>query len=185
MIFPGSDLTIPGASPHLRLLDIPLLHETHLSALLEIYCLSEDFLALGAQPKASLAMVKSDLAHARAAGRFFCAVYRGEDLAGVVDFLPAGHNGDLNRAWVELLMIASPYRSRGLGRQVVSAVECYISSFNSPGIARSQITVQLAVQVNNPRAMRFWQRCGYCVISTPTPQPDATITCLFGKNLSI
>jgi ribosomal protein S18 acetylase RimI-like enzyme len=39
------------------------------------------------------------------------------------------------------------------------------------------------VQVNNPRAARFWQRHGYRIISEPRLHPDQTIAVDLRKDI--
>ena len=65
-------------------------------------------------------------------------------------------------------MIAAPYRNQGIGEAVVALVEDEIRG-------DPQITAILAgVQVNNPHAIRFWQRNGYRIVSGPELHADGT-----------
>lgn len=148
------------------------------AAALAVYQACADFLALG-PASATLAVVLADLEHSRQQMGQFCAVelLPGCEVAGVVDFVPAGFEGDPTLAFIELLMIAAPQRSRGLGAAVVRAVE---DAVRAGGHARA---VQAAVQINNPRALQFWQRAGYAVLSAPEQQPDGTVTVRVGKPL--
>jgi GNAT superfamily N-acetyltransferase len=76
-------------------------------------------------------------------------------------------------------MIAAPYRRRGLGKQVVRQIETEI-------LKNSRVRAILtAVQINNPHALRFWQKQGYKIDSDPEVQPDTTITCRLRKNIKI
>ncbi len=159
-------------------LSIKPLTEADLDAALAIYRQCEDFLALGPQPTASAEMVRSDLDHSRAAGGRFCAIRDVTGtMVGVVDFIPAGFEGDPRCAFISLLMIAAPFRSRGIGRCVVSEVEAHI--LRNPKIS----TIRSAVQTNNPAALRFWQRCGYRIAGNPQRQPDQTTTVPLQKDV--
>ena len=44
-------------------------------------------------------------------------------------------------------------------------------------------TIESGVQVNNPNAIRFWQRRGYRIISGPTLMPDQTTVFALRKDL--
>jgi ribosomal protein S18 acetylase RimI-like enzyme len=140
--------------------------------ILEVYRLCEDFLALGPVATASLAMVQADLALSHEAEGLFCGIYRRSDhrMMGVVDFVPAGWQGDPASAYLELLMIAAPYRAQGLGAEVVQVVEAEL-------VRAAKIKViHAGVQVNNLGAVRFWQRMGYKLVSEAELMPDGT-TC--------
>jgi len=148
-----------------------------LAALLEVYRQCEDFLALGPQAHASPEMVLADLDVSQAAGSLYCGIYAcpSGELIGVVDYLPAGFEGNPQHAFLELLMIARPFRGRGLGNQIIVDLEAEI---------RKDLRVsaiRLGVQVNNPGALRFWQRCGYHIIRPAELQPDQTIAYLMEK----
>lgn len=140
-----------------------------LDAVLDVYRQCEDFLALGPVPTASMDMVRDDIAHSQHEGGLFCGIYAtGETLIGIVDYVPAGFEGDPHTAFLSLLMIAARYRNQGIGRAVVEAVEREIRK-------NSQITaIRSGVQVNNPQAVRFWQRNGYQIVSGPERLPDQT-----------
>jgi len=127
-------------------------------AVLEVYRQCEDFLALGPEPRASLEMVRTDMDTSRGEGGAFCGVYRRGRLVGLVDFRPSG--------FISLLMVARPFRGKGLGGAVVGLVEGRIQSG----------TVRTAVQVNNADGLRFWQKMGYRTVSEPEQQPDGTTT---------
>jgi ribosomal protein S18 acetylase RimI-like enzyme len=147
-------------------------------AILEVYRACEDFLALGPTPKASLEMVQQDLEMSRQDGGNFCGIFNaGGQLAGIVDFIPAGFDGKTDTAFFTLIMIAASYRNQGIGNHTVSLVEKEI-------IKDKHITeIRSAVQVNNPAAIRFWQKNGYCIVSGPELQPDTTIVFRLSKKL--
>ncbi len=147
-------------------------------ALLEAYRQCEDFLALGPQPHASAEMIRADLALSRAAGGLFCGIFDPAGaMLGVVDFVPAGYEGHPAHGFIELLMIAQPQRGRGLGARVLRAVEAEIGR-------PPQVTAILAgVQVNNPAAIRFWDRMGYKIVGGPELQPDGTTVWYLRKEL--
>lgn len=147
-------------------------------AILDVYRQCEDFLALGPQPVASADMVRQDLALSEANGGQFCLVYDVEGRPiGVVDWVPCGAAGRPEHADLSLLMIAAPYRGRGIGREVVALVEREIE--RDPDIT----AILSGVQVNNPAAIGFWQRNGYRITGGPERMPDQTTVYLLRKEL--
>lgn len=149
-----------------------------LPAVLEVYRQCEDFLALGPVATASEQMVRIDMEHAEREGSRFCGIYNDAgDMMGIVDYLPQGFAGVPQHAFLELLMIAAPYRQQGLGAAVVAAVEAEIR--RSPTVT----TIFSGVQVNNPGAVRFWQRYGYRIVSEPELMPDQTTAVRLQKDL--
>ncbi len=145
--------------------------ETDLNSILEVYRQCEDFLALGPVPVASMGMVQSDLKISKDQGGIFCLICSAQtgEVWGIVDYVPAGFNGDPQLACLNLLMIAAPHRGKGLGAAVVQWFEAEI---RRDGRARA---IDSGVQVNNPDAIRFWQRMGYQIVSGATPMPDGTV----------
>jgi len=77
------------------------------------------------------------------------------------------------------MMIAAPFRSRGLGADVGQAVEEWITV---NGCVR---TIQAGVQVNNPGALRFWQRMGYNIVSGAENMPDGTTVYHMEKSINL
>lgn len=149
-----------------------------LDAILAVYRDCEDFLALGPQAKASREMVLADLAAAEAHNRSYCGIYvegGGQtaqgftELAGVVDYLLSGFAGQAELAELELLMIRASQRGHGLGEAVVRWLEDQV---RQDGRA---CAIESGVQVNNPRAVRFWQRMGFSIISGPNQMADQTV----------
>jgi ribosomal protein S18 acetylase RimI-like enzyme len=147
------------------------IEDDDLPGILEVYRQCQDFLALGPDPQASLEMVKKDIEHSRRLGGIYCCILTpDENMLGVLDYVPANFEGFPEQGFISLLMIAAPYRCRGLGQQILAQIEAKIRK-------NGQIhTILTAVQVNNPGALRFWQRNGYQIISGPDLQPDATYT---------
>lgn len=141
-----------------------------LAAVLEVYRQCEDFLALGPQPQASPEMVQADLDLSQSSGGIFCGIFAGpaDEMIGVVDYIPAGFEGNRQCAFIELLMIARPFRSRGLGYQIVAGLEAEICK--DPLIS----AIRLGCQINNPGGIRFWQRCGYRITGPAVDYPDQT-----------
>ena len=140
-----------------------------LDAVLQVYRQCEDFLALGPAPFASMAMVLQDIELSRQSGGIFNGIYTNSgEMIGIVDYLPDHYQGEAGTAFLELLMIAPPYRQSGIGRAVVEAVEQEIRK--NPKVN----TIQAGVQVNNPQAVRFWQQRGYRIVSGPQRMPDQT-----------
>lgn len=147
-------------------------------AALEVYRQCEDFLALGPVAEASAEMVQADMNHAAEADSHYCGIFDAAGkIMGVVDYLPQGFEGRPEQAFLELLMIAQPYRGQGLGAAVVADVEAKIR--RNPDIT----TILSGVQVNNPAAARFWQRRGYRIVSEPEVMPDTTTAVRLRKDL--
>lgn len=136
---------------------------------LEVYRQCEDFLALGPVPHASMEMVLKDLEISREAGGIFCGIFNDEQkMIGVVDYIPQNFEGYPNHAFIELLMIAKSERGKGIGKAVVQQVEATI-------LQDQHIDEILSgVQVNNPRAIKFWREAGYRIVSDAIPYPDGT-----------
>ena len=179
--------------------------DSDLPAVLEVYRQSEDFLALGPDPHASLEMVEKDRALSRQQGGVFCGIFLEEatmnlagfenpsgldrrddalknltgsntnlsgsvgELVGILDYAP-NYNGDPGAAFIELLMLAGPYRGRGLGK---AAVDWLLSALHGEA---GQKRLYAAVQTNNPGAIRFWQRLGFRITGPAALQPDGTET---------
>ena len=152
--------------------------QADLDAVLAVYRQCEDFLALGPVATASMAMVQQDLELSREAGGLFCGIFAADGtMAGIVDYVPHDYLGDPHTAFLELLMIAGPYRNRGIGQAVVSAVEEEVRK-------DPEVTILCSgVQVNNPQAVRFWQRNGYRIVSEPKLHPDQTTAVDLRKEL--
>jgi ribosomal protein S18 acetylase RimI-like enzyme len=137
--------------------------------ILSVYRQCEDFLALGPVPTASMAMVQADLDLSAQHGGSFCGIFDpGGAMMGVIDVFPKGYEGEPQTAFLNLLMIAQPYRSHGLGAAVVQAAEQHL-------VAQYAVdTIRAGVQVNNFGAIRFWARQGYATVSGPNKFPDGT-----------
>jgi ribosomal protein S18 acetylase RimI-like enzyme len=151
-------------------LEIREISQKDLDAVLSIYWQCEDFLALGPVATASMEMVLKDMDISQEEGGIFCGIFSADhEMIGVVDYVPSHYRGNPQSAYLSLLMIAKTYRSRGIGEAVVEAVENEIRK-------DAQVMEILAgVQVNNPLAVKFWQKHGYQVISGPEQMPDQTI----------
>ena len=162
------------------LFEIRPVGEQDLDAILAVYRACEDFLALGPVAVASAEMVQADLDLSRREGGTYCGIFEPESgrLLGVVDYILSGWMGDPRQAYLSLLMIAAPERGRGLGAQVAAAVEAEIRR----GPARK---ICAGVQVNNPDAIRFWQRMGYVIVSDPENQADGTTTYALEKRMKV
>ncbi len=149
-----------------------------LDAVLDVYKQCEDFLALGPVATASMEMVLKDIELSRGEGGLFCGIYQPSgEMIGVLDYVPGGYQGNPSAAFLELLMIAAPQRGRGLGHAVVEAFEDQVRK--DPAVRM----ILSGVQVNNPDAVRFWQREGYRIVSGPTPMPDRTTAYALRKDL--
>lgn len=171
---PMSEATLEGAT--IRVL--PLGPDSY-PELLKIYQQCEDFLALGPQPKASMEMVLTDMALSAREGGRFCGIYtkEGGRLIGVADFVPKHFQGNPKHACLFLVMIARDWRSRGVGSEVVRLIESEIGK--DPEVE----AILSGVQVNNPEAIRFWERMGYRRVSEPELMPDGTTVYHLKKRL--
>ncbi len=154
---------------HTDTLSIRPITNGDLGAILDVYQQCEDFLALGPVATASMDMVLADIALSRRDGGVFCGIYDADGtMVGVLDFIPRGFEGDAHAASLSLLMISRPYRGQGIGQTVVRLFEDEIRK-------DAQVTTILSgVQVNNPQAIRFWQKNGYRIVSGPELMPDQT-----------
>ena len=124
-------------------------------------------------------MVAGDLALSQRQGGMFYGVYDPAGrMIGVVDVVPRLYEGNPALAFLELLMIAQPHRSKGLGAEIVRVVEAAI---RQDGTVK---TIRAGVQVNNPGAIRFWQRMGYRITSGPTLEHDQTICYALRKDFA-
>ncbi len=150
-------------------LDIHPIPQEDLDSVLKVYQQCEDFLALGPVPSASIDMVLKDIAISQAEGGLFCGIYSADgDMIGILDYVPSHYRGDPAQAFLELLMLAAPFRKQGLGKAIVEALENEIRKDTDV------MTILSGVQVNNPRAVSFWQRNGYRIVSGPEMMPDGT-----------
>jgi ribosomal protein S18 acetylase RimI-like enzyme len=167
-----------GSSEGSLFLEIHPVTQDDLDAVLNVYQQCEDFLALGPVATASMEMVLKDIQISKDEGGIFCGIYTvDQKMAGVIDYVPNHYQGDPQVAFLSLLMIASPFRNQGIGKAVLDAIENEIRQ-------DAQVTFILAgVQVNNPKAMRFWQRNGYRIISEPKLYPDQTTAVDLRKDL--
>jgi ribosomal protein S18 acetylase RimI-like enzyme len=149
-----------------------------LEAVLAVYRQCEDFLALGPVAMASPEIVRQDLEISRNEGGIFCGIHTSEgEMIGVVSYVLNNYQDDPHAAYLSLLMIAAPYRNQGIGKSVVDAVENEIRKDGGVSV------IIAGVQVNNPRALRFWQRCGYRIASEPKLYPDQTVAVDLRKEL--
>ena len=140
-----------------------------LDQVLDVYRQCEDFLALGPDSSASKEMIEKDLAISKEAGGIFCGIFDNHrKMIGILDFVPDDFEGDPGHAFIELLMIAWPFRRKGIGREVMQAVEKQIT------MNRNITGILSAVQVNNPDAMHFWKNIGYEIVSEPIRCSDGT-----------
>lgn len=157
------------------------LKEEDAEKILEVYRQCEDFLALGPVPVASLDMVLTDMHHLLAESGNFEGIFVSENsverLVGVISYITAGYEGCPETASLDLLMIAYPYRSKGIGSEIVKRIEAEI---------RKNIQVKKilsGVQVNNPTGIRFWQKMGYQIVSEPELMPDQTVVYRLEKSV--
>jgi ribosomal protein S18 acetylase RimI-like enzyme len=160
-------------------LEIREISHDELDVVLNVYWQCEDFLTLGPVATASMEMVLKDMEVSQEEGGIFCGILISDrEMIGVVDFVPSQYRGDPQTAYLSLLMIAKPFRSQGIGGSILKAVEEEIQK-------DANVKAILAgVQVNNPRAVKFWQKHGYQIVSGPDHMPDQTIVFGLRKELS-
>jgi len=151
--------------------EVRTITQDDLDAVLDVYRQCEDFLALGPERTASMAMVLKDIEISQSEGGVFCGVYAVDGrMTGVVDFVPSNFEGDPHIAFISLLMISPSFRKQGIGTMIVELIENEIRK-------DAQVTAILsAVQVNNSQALQFWQKNGYRIVGGPELQPDQTTT---------
>lgn len=156
-------MIIQGSGFALKTID-----KSQLATVLLVYQQCEDFLALGPVPKASLQMVIDDFTAANESGSTYCGIFINDQLVGIADFISHNYDNNPHHAYISLIMIASPHRQRGLGREVINTIEAQILA--DPGIT----TILASVQTNNEPAIRFWTNRGYKVTGGPELMPDST-----------
>ncbi len=135
-----------------------------LPAVLEVYRLCEDFLALGPVATASMQMVLKDIEISKGEGGLFCSLHNA-----------AWKNDRGCGLYSKSLSGRPPFR--------LSFVAHDRRTFSQPGHReggrrRSRLrskkiritTIFLGAQVNNPRAVQFWQK-GYRIIAGPNCCP--------------
>jgi ribosomal protein S18 acetylase RimI-like enzyme len=159
-------------------LEIRPVTESELVSVLEVYRQCEDFLALGPVSTASMDMVWKDFELSREQGGVFCGIFNANGrMIGVVDYVHGSFEGNPGYAFLSLLMIAAPFRGQEIGDAVVKAVEAEIQK------DERIIAILSGVQVNNPRALQFWQRHGYRIAGGPEQMPDLTTVFHLRKDL--
>jgi RimJ/RimL family protein N-acetyltransferase len=152
-------------------LTIRLVEKADIPSILEVYRQCEDFLALGPVSIASREMVEKDLQESLSINGQYHGIFDSDlGMIGVVDYVPRGFEHNPETAFIELLMIASPHRSKGLGTEILQQVEQRVRQ--NSGVTR----IEAGVQSNNPNALRFWERNGFETVSGPSLQPDGTTT---------
>lgn len=150
-------------------------YQHDLPILLNIYQECLDFLQLAGEVSNLQAIIEHDLIQTSKYGGLYQIIYNGAIPIGVLDVIPGNFNHQPHVAFIELLMLAKPYRGQGYGREVVQRVEKEI--WNIPQITE----IQLAVQENNLPGIQFWMKSGYQPFTPPTLQEDGTITRLYQK----
>jgi ribosomal protein S18 acetylase RimI-like enzyme len=152
--------------------------QDELEAVLEVYRQCEDFLSLGPVATASMQMVLKDLEISQDEGGIFCGIHNADGkMIGVVDYVLKNYGGDTHAGYLSLLMIAKSFRKHGIGKTVLDSIENEIRK-------DAQVTkILLGVQVNNPRALQFWQMNGYRITGGPKVMPDTTTVFDMQKDL--
>lgn len=150
-------------------LEIRPINKSEIDNVLEVYKGCEDFLELGPVPKASMSMVKTDIETSKDEGGIYCGIFNEKQkMVGIIDFVPKLYERKIDHSFLALLMIAKPYRNRGIGARVVKLIEKEI-------LKNKYIKyIYSGVQVNNEPAIRFWSRMGYEIYDGPELLPDKT-----------
>ena len=95
-----------------------------LDAAVQVYRQSNEGTRRDPQQRISGQNVLEDMTLSRQDGGIFCGIYDQEDeLAGVLDFVPANFAGRSDNACIRSLKIAAPYRNRGLGGRAIDRLE--------------------------------------------------------------
>jgi ribosomal protein S18 acetylase RimI-like enzyme len=147
-------------------------------SILEVYQQCEDFLALGPVTKASMDMVLQDIRDAGIENGIYCGIFTGTEMIGVVSYVPSQFEFRPVDVFILLLMIAAPYRGKGIGSVIVDIVEKELCSHHRIRYIR------LGSQVNNPRAVKFWKEKGYYVYGGPDLLPDKTTVYHMRKDIN-
>ena len=156
-------------------LSVRKVHDSDLTALVEIYRQCEDFLSLGPVDVAAQEMVLADISHSRAQGCQYCVTLDTDGrFVGVLDVIP-----ELKKqvACLSLLMIGKSYRNQGFGTAVLSGIEHQLKQLYGT------TTIEAGVQVNNHDGIRFWQSRGFLIGATPILREDGTTTCDMTKEI--
>ncbi len=143
-----------------------------------VYKNCEDFLSLGPISTATKEMVLDDLRLSEKEGGLFCGIFLEGEMVGIIDFVLSGYKDNPNHAYLSLLMISSNYRRKGIGMDVVKAVEREILK------SKTIQSIFAGVQINNKHAIAFWEKMGYKIISGPQLMPDTTITYKLQKDIT-
>ena len=151
--------------------------EKDIDEIFNVYKQCEDILSLGPVPHASKQMIFDDFEISKGEGGIFCGIFINGEMIGVVDFVLDNFDGIPGNAFLSLLMISKCQRRKGIGRDVVKAVEEEILRNHSIK------TILAGVQTNNESAIAFWDKMGYKIISGPELQPDTTIVFKLKKDI--
>jgi GNAT superfamily N-acetyltransferase len=105
----------------------------------------------------------------RANKRFF-GLWRGDQLFGLLDVFEAFRQPD--ECYLGLLLLHPEARERGVGAEVLAAVERWLAT-------RQIARLRLACAEQNLKGMNFWRRSGFVVAETfPPRQLGARLTTL-------
>ena len=117
----------------------------------------------GEEPESlGLPLVTREEAEAREHGAtcFGIRLKETRQMVGATVYQPSGYGGEPACAWLALLMISEPHQKRGYGAEAYRLIESAI--FAQPGVN----AIKLAVLVNNPAGLCFWQKMGYKKLTT-------------------
>lgn len=158
-------------------LEIKPITPTDHPAIHKVYHDCGEYLMLMPDSKIGTDMMVADIDEAKAESGIYCGIFYGKRMIGVVSFVPSRFEFRPVDAFILQLMIIPAYRLRGIGGEVVKRVEEEICS---RGRIRSIIC---SVQVNNPNAIKFWEKYGYKKPDRPETLPDKSVIYRMRKNI--
>ncbi len=160
-----------------RYFTIKNVDENDIDAIFEVYKQCEDFLSLGPVPHASKQMILDDFKISEEEGGTFCGIFINGEMIGIIDFVLSNFDGIPSNAYLSLLMISQYQRRKGIGRDVIEAVEIEILKNDSIK------SILAGVQTNNKSAIAFWGKMGYKIVSEAELLPDTTIAFKLKKGI--
>ncbi|MEM0557091.1 MULTISPECIES: GNAT family N-acetyltransferase [Aeromonas] len=126
-------------------------------------------LALGGPAALSLSAIRQDAEAVLAAGGRYLAIRRQQEAVGIAHLLAS--NPFDGHPWIGLLVIDSEMAGKGVGRSAASQLCHHLAQLNPA-------PVRLCVQLSNPTALAFWQRCGFEQIEEDLDEENRPIAIL-------
>ena len=126
-------------------------------------------LTLGGPAALSLGAIRQDAEAVLAAGGRYLVIRRQQEVVGIAHLL--ANNPFDKHPWIGLLVIDSEMAGKGVGRNAVSQLCHHLAQLNPA-------PVRLCVQLSNPAALAFWQRCGFEQIEEDLDEENRPIAIL-------